>query len=99
MGKLSLRNASVFCLALWALIWFLFLFIRFSSFDIRGIPGIGPIMLVALVTALLAPIAAIAFAGASLIRQPKAPANWLTLVCAVAAFLGQGLLFAVTKWL
>ena len=56
-------------------------------------------MLVALVTAILAPVAAIVFAIASIIRQPREPMNWLTVVCAVAAFLGQGFLFAVTRWL
>lgn len=99
MGKLSLRNASVACLAIWAVIWFVFLSIRFSSFDIRIVPGIGPIMLAMLVTALLAPVAAIVLAAAALVRQPKAPMSWLTLACAVAIFLGQGALFAVTRWL
>jgi len=99
MSKLSLRNAPLFCLAIWALIWFVFLAIRFSSFDIRIVPGIGPIMLAMLVTVLLAPLAAIVFAAVSLIRQPRAPMNWLTLVCAIAVLLGQGALFAATSWL
>ena len=99
MGKLSLRNASIFCLAVWMAIWFLFLLIRFSSFDIRGIPGIGPIMLVALCTALLAPVVAIVLAATALFRQPREPLNWLATSFAVAVFLGQGLLFSATRWL
>lgn len=99
MNKWSLRNLSVLCLALWAAIWFVFLSIRFSSFDVRIVAGIGPIMLAMLVIALLAPVAAIVFAGTSLLRQPRMPLNWLALACAVAVFLGQGVLFAVSRWL
>jgi membrane protein DedA with SNARE-associated domain len=77
----------------------MFFSMRFSSFDIRVIPGIGMIMLVALGTALLAPIVAIGLAGAALIRQPRLPMNWLTLVCAIAAFFGQAFLFLITKWM
>jgi len=80
------------------MIWFLFLLVRVSSLDIRVIPGIGPVMLVLLGAALFAPVVAIALASAALIRQPRVPLNWLTLACAVAVFFGQGLLFAVTKW-
>ena len=58
MAKTSLRAASIYCLALWAAIWLVFLVIRFSTFDIRVIPGIGPIMLIALVVAMAAPIVA-----------------------------------------
>jgi len=99
MSKLLLRNASIFCLAVWVAIWFLFLSIRFSSFDIRSIPGIGPVMLVALCAALLAPVAAIFLAAAALIRQPREPLDWLAIAFAVAIFLGQGLLFSATSWL
>ena len=99
MGKLPLRSASIFCLGIWALIWLLFLLIRISSFDIRPIPGIGPVMLLALCTALLAPIAAMVLACIAVISQPKVSLNWLALIGAVAVFLGQGLLFFVTSWL
>ena len=99
MGKLSLRSASIFCLAVWAAVWVLFLSIRFSSFDIRRIPDIGMFMLVALVVALLAPIVATGLAGAALLRQPRLPLNWLTLGCAIAVLFGQGFLFLITKWL
>ncbi len=98
MRKLSLRNISIFCLVVWATIWLLFLMIRFSSFDIRVVPGIGPIMLTALCTALLAPVAAIVLGGAAVIRQPGISLNWLALASAVAAFVGQGILFLVTRW-
>ena len=99
MGKWSLQRASIFCLAIWVLIWILFVLIRFSSLDIRGIPGIGPFMLLALGTALLAPVVAMVLAGAAIIRQPSALLNWLALACAVAVFFGQGLLFSANKWL
>jgi hypothetical protein len=47
----------------------------------------------------MAPIAATGLAGAALVRQPRAPLNWLTLGCAIAALVGQGFLFLVTRWL
>jgi amino acid permease len=99
MAKWSLRTASIYCLAVWLAIWFLFLVIRLSSFDIRVIPGIGPVMLLALVVALVAPIVAMGVAGAALLRQPRVPLNWLIFGCAIAAFVGQGVLFTITKWL
>lgn len=98
MAKTSLRTAAIYCLAIWAAIWVLFLSIRFSSLDIRIIPGIGPVMLVALVVALLAPIVATGIAGATLVRQPRERLNWLTFGCAFAALLGQTILFTVTGW-
>jgi hypothetical protein len=99
MTKVSLRNASIFCLLIWVAIWVLFLSLRFSTFDIRRIPGAGVGMLIALLVALMAPIVATGFAGVALIRQPKAPANLLTLGCAIAALLGQGFLFLITRWM
>src|SRR4051794_6122552 len=99
MVKASLRTVSIACLAIWAAVWLLFLLMRFSPLDLRRIPGIGMLMLAALGVALLAPIAASGFAGAALVRQPRAPLNWLTLGCAIAALFGQGLLFLMTKWL
>ena len=99
MAKTTLRTASIYCLALWVAVWLLFLLIRLSSFDIRIIPGIGPVMLLALVVALVAPMVAMGIAGAALFRQPRVPLNWLIFGCAVAAFVGQGALFAITKWL
>jgi hypothetical protein len=99
MPKSSLRTASISCLALWVAIWLLFLSIRLSSFDIRGIPGIGPIMLTALVVALVAPIVATALAGVALVRQPRAPVDLLTFGCAIAAFLGQVVLFLLSRWM
>ncbi len=99
MAKWSLRTASIYCLAIWLGIWSLFLLIRLSSFDIRIIPGIGPVMLLALVVALVAPIVAMGVAGAALFRQPRVPLNWLIFGCTIAAFVGQGVLFTITKWL
>jgi len=99
MARSSLRAASISCLAIWIAIWLLFLSLRFSSFDIRIIPGIGGVMLCALVVALLAPVVAIGLATTAVIRQPREPLNWLTFGCAVAAFVGQAGLFLITRWL
>jgi hypothetical protein len=99
MAKVSLRTASISCLALWGAIWLMFLTMRFSSLDIRVVPGIGEIMLIALVVVLIAPIVATALAGAALVRQPRAPLNLLTFGCAIAALLGQVLLFLISSWL
>ena len=94
-----MRTASIYCLVAWAVIWLLFLSIRLSSFDIRVIPGIGPVMLIALVAALLAPIVATGLAVAALVRQPRAQPNWLTLGGAIAALFGQAILFLSSRWL
>jgi hypothetical protein len=99
MLKASLRTAAILCLAIWAVIWLVFLFLRLSPLDIRSIPGIGLLLLVALAVALMAPIVATGLAGAALIRKPRVPLNWLTLGCAIAALFGQGLLFLATRWL
>jgi hypothetical protein len=99
MAKVSLRTASITCLAIWLAIWILFLLMRLSPLDIRNIPGIGMIMLVALGVALVAPIVAAGLAGAALARQPRAPLNLLTFGCAIAALLGQVLLFLISRWL
>ena len=99
MARALLRTASISCVAIWVTVWLLFLLMRFSPFDIRGIPGIGVVMLAALAVAFLAPIVATGLAGAALVRQPRVPLNWLTLGCAIAALLGQGLLFLTSRWL
>jgi hypothetical protein len=99
MAKVSLRTASILCVAACAAIWLFFMGLRFSSFDIRVIPGVGPFMLLALATALLTPFAATGLAIAALIRQPKDGRNWLTLGCAIAALCGQWVVFTVTRWM
>jgi hypothetical protein len=99
MAKMSLRKASIYCLLIWAVIWLMFLMIRFSSFDIRVLPGIGPIMLIALIVALLAPVAATVLAGAALVRQPRAALNWLIFVGAIVVLLGQTHLFMISRWM
>jgi len=63
MTKTSMRAASIYCLAIWAAIRLLLLSMRRSRFDIRIIPGIGPIMLSAFVVAFAAPIVATGIAG------------------------------------
>jgi hypothetical protein len=97
MAKLSLRTAAICCLAIWAAIWLVFLLIRLSTLDVRSIPGAGMTLLGALLVALVAPIMAAALAGWALFRQPKAPLNLLIFACAIGAFLGQVLLFLVSK--
>ncbi len=94
-----LRTGAIGCLAAWAAIWVLFMLIRFSSFDIRVIPGIGPVMLALLVAVVVAPIIAGGLALGALVRQPRALLNWVTLGGAIAACVGQAALFAITKWM
>jgi hypothetical protein len=99
MAKTSLRTASIYTLALWVAIWLLFLLMRFSPFDYRGLPGIGMVTLIALAVAFVAPIVATVLAGVALVRQPRAPLNLLTFGCAIAALVGQVLLFFISRWL
>ena len=94
-----MRAASIYCLAIWAAIWLSFLLLRLSPLDIRNAPGIGPVMLIALVVSLIAPIVALGVAGAVLVRQPRVPVNWLIFGCAIVALLGQAILFTITRWL
>lgn len=99
MTKISLRAASLFCVAIWAGVWLLFLLLRFSSLDVRYIPGGGGILLSALVLCVLAPIVAVGLAAAAMVRGPRVPANWLTLGLASATLCGQWLLFLSSRWL
>jgi hypothetical protein len=99
MAKVSLRTASISCLAIWVAMWLVFLLMSLSPFDIRDIPGIGKVMLIALVVALVAPIAATGLAGAALVRRPRAPLTLLTFGCALAALLGQVVLFLMSSWM
>jgi hypothetical protein len=99
MATVSLRTASIFCLAVWLAIWLLFLLMRLSPLDIRNIPGVAMVMLIALLVALAAPIVATGLAGAALVREPRAPLNLLTFGCAIAALLGQVFLFLISSWL
>jgi hypothetical protein len=99
MAKASLRTAAVYCLILWGAIWLMFLAMRFSPFDIRRVPGIGIVMVIALAVAVLGPIVAAGLAGAALVRQPRAPLNLLTFGFAMAALLSQVFLFLVSRWL
>ena len=98
MAKSSLRTLSISCLAIWAGVWLLFLVMRLTSLDIRGIPGVGMVMLAALGVALVAPLVATGLAGAALLRQPRLPLDWVTLGGALAVLFGQGLLSLVTGW-
>ncbi len=99
MAKPSLRSASIYCLTIWAVIWLMFMMMRFSPFDLRVLPGIGPVLLLALIVVWLAPLAATAIAGAAIIRQPRIPLNWLIFGCAIIAFLGQMQLFTMSGWM
>jgi hypothetical protein len=99
LSRISLRAASLSSVAVWLAVWLLFLSLRFSSLDVRYIPGAGGILLCALVLSMLAPIVAVGLAAAALIRAPRVPANWLTLGLAGAALCCQALLFLSTRWL
>jgi len=77
----------------------MFLLMRFSAFDIRVIPGVGVIMLVAFAVALLAPIVAVGLSALALFRPPRGLIDWITLGCAIAALFAQALLFLITRWL
>jgi hypothetical protein len=99
MAKTILRAASVSCLAIWVVIWLAFLVMRLSPVDIRHIPDIGIIMLTAFAVAMASPILAAALSAAVLVRHPRAPRDLLIFVCAIAALLGQGFLFLITRWL
>lgn len=99
MVKTSLRTAAIICLVIWAVIWLLFIAVRLSPFDIRGVPGAGKDLLIALAVALLSPIVATALAAAALARQPRLPRDRLLLGWAIAAFFGQAILFLITRWL
>ena len=99
MAKLTLRTASIWCLAIWAAVWCLFMLIRFSGIDIRVIPGIGPIMLVALVISIIGPAVAIVIVGVSLIRRPRSALSWLILASAVVACFAVVGIYTAMKWL
>jgi hypothetical protein len=99
MAKESLRSASGFCLAIWVAVWLLFLLLRFSTLDIRVVPGAGPIMLIALAATFFAPIAATGLAAAALFRQPGAPLGWLLFGFGIAALFTQVFVFSNSRWL
>jgi hypothetical protein len=99
MARSSLRAASIVCLAVWAAIWLLFLVLRFSTFDVRTVPGAGKIMLVALAVVFVAPIMAMGLAVASLVRRPRVPLSWLILGAAILALVGMACVFLYTRWL
>ena len=93
------RSLSIACIAIWAAIWLFFLLVRSSTFDIRQIPGIGPVMLLLLVVAVLAPLAATVLGLIAVAQRPKAWLNWLTLGFAIAILSGQAVLFTVSRWM
>jgi hypothetical protein len=99
LSRISLRAASLYCVAIWSAVWLLFLSLRFSSLDVRYIPGSGGILLSALIVSVLAPIVAVGLAAAALVRGVRVPANWLTLGLAGAALCCQALLFLSSRWL
>lgn len=97
--KWTLRSGAIACLAVWLAIWVFFMLVRFSHFDIRQIPGIGPVMLLLLAAASATPLAGSILALLAVIQRPSVPLNWITLVCGVAALVGQAILFAASKWM
>jgi hypothetical protein len=98
-AKPYLRTWAMYCLAIWAAIWAMFMLMRFSPLDIRTIPGIGMVLLGSLVVALVAPLAATVLAAAALFRQSRSLLTLLTLACALAVLVGQVLLFSMTGWM
>lgn len=98
-ARLSLRAAALSCVAIWAAVWLLFLLLRFSSLDIRNIPGVGGMALGALAISVLAPIVAVGLAAVALLRGLRVPLNWLALGLAGAALCAQVLLFLSSRWL
>jgi hypothetical protein len=84
---------------IWAAIWLLFLLVRFSTLDVSQYPGLGRVALPMLFTVAITPFAAIVLAIVAVVRQPVALSNWATLGCAIAALLGQALLFLSARWL
>jgi hypothetical protein len=99
VAKSSLRTAALYCLAIWAAVWLLFLLLRFSTLDVRNVPGAGSFLLSSLVASMLAPLVAGGLAIAALARQPREPANWLTLAGAAAVLLVQASLALSSRWL
>ena len=97
--KWSPRSGAIYCLLAWATIWLFFLAVRFSGFDIRQIPGIGPVMLLLFSAVAAAPLAASLLAVVAVIQRPASTLSWITLVCAIAALVGQAVLFAASKWM
>jgi hypothetical protein len=97
--RAPLRSGALVCLGLWALIWLMYMAMRFSPFDIHAIPGVGFLLLGSLAVAFLAPVAASAFAAVALLKQPRAPFSWLVLGAAVAVLVGQPMLFMASQML
>jgi hypothetical protein len=99
MAKTLLRTAAFAALVLWALIWVLFMGVRFSSLDVAALPVFHVLLPLALVCVLLAPVMAVGLAAAALIWKPRLLKDWIALGCAVAAVFGQTFLFLVSRWL
>ena len=98
-AKTSLRTASIVCLILWAAIWTLFMLLRFGVFSLGVFPAPGPVMLIALATALVMPVVATGLAAAAVLRQPGVRLNWLTLGGAMAILGAQCVLFLATRFM
>lgn len=99
MSYALLRTATWSCLAIWAAIWVFFLGLRFSSLDVRDIPGLRNILLPAFAVALLAPILATGLAALALIRQPRLSLNWLSFGCAIIVLIGNVLFSLIATWM
>jgi uncharacterized membrane protein (DUF441 family) len=97
--KFNAARTAMYCLAVWLAVWAFFLAIRFSGLDARDLPAAGPLLLLCLAYAVLAPIAAGALSLVALIRQPRVRLGWIALALAIIAFVGQGAVFMATKWL
>ncbi len=99
MSHASLRSAAWTCLAIWAAIWVFFLGLRFSSLDVRDVPGVRKILLPAFAVSLFAPILATGLTVLALIRQPRLSLNWFLLGCAVIVVIADVLFALIATWM
>lgn len=99
MMPTRLRRASLVCLAVWLVIWVLWMVMRFLPVDGRGIPGIGPFLLASLVGIFVAPLLSAGLAVICLIRRDRRPADWVVLAVSLAIIPGEMMVFQATAWL
>lgn len=98
-AKSPLRKAAIACIAVWVVIWVVFMLIRFSHVDVRVMPGVGPVLLMLLAAAGILPLAAAVLAVIAAIQQPKEPLSWMTLGGAIAVLCGQAVMFMANRWM
>lgn len=95
----SLRKIAAACIAVWIVIWIIFMAIRFSTLDVRLIPGAGGMLLLMLTAAAALPLVATLLSVMATIQKPAAPMNWVTLGCSIGIMVGQVVMFTASKWM